>query len=164
MMKLFILIASFVVWSEMVIALGRCGTSPDLNCDRLGPFELNYARSDAEWAQVKAQVRRFLWKHWQEKAPAQVSINYTSREGVPYPVSYIISRASTGAWNLYIETRQSARDGEPMRRSTAWVLQRIVLRRDRWQPEVPVPTDSTLDATRYELLFKDDQGKVLGVL
>jgi hypothetical protein len=165
MSKLLVFLLALELWPGTYLAFAQSAERDRSGYDSVGPFELSFTGARDEWGERTAQVREFLWAHWRNKVFARAAINYVSREGIPHPVSYFVERSPEGEWNVVIEAhRCPPNEKGTERRFVATVLQRIVARSNGSQPDVAIPDDAIVDARRFELLFKDSQGRIVDTL
>lgn len=165
MSKLFVFLLALELCPGAYLAFAQSAEKNLSGYDSIGPFELSFGAARVEWSERTAQAREFLWAHWRNKVFARAVINYVSREGVPHPVSYFVERSPEGEWNVVIEaSRYPPNEEGTKRRFVVVVLQRINARSNGLQPEVAIPDDAIVEARRYELLFKDSQGRTLDIL
>lgn len=136
--------------------------------DICGPFDLNFTPKSDDWEARTAEVREFLWDHWQKKRLARASIHYLSREGEPNNVEYFVEPDSSHEWHIVIEgighLHRRPSSEERIETVVVLVLERIRLRAAWLEPKIPIPKDQPVKPQFYELLFKDDNGKIVSVL
>lgn len=109
-----------------------------------------------------AKLRGFVWKHWLLRIPGQITLIGTTTEGDPYTATYRIQRNDDGVWRVLVQTRAAPNDAGEQRLSKyeACTVERVLFNNGGRSAQA-VPDDAKLPPSRYRLLLKDRNNRVV---
>jgi len=133
--------------------------------DKAGPFTLDVLGPRGK---TEAQVREFLWDHWQRRRLGYLVFTDYSKEGEPTTLSFFVEPDENGEWHTSItwEGMRYARGGRKGKwhehgEYSAYSLGRIQIPKDGLTPRIPISDDAKRPAGGYLLVFKDSGGKTI---
>lgn len=136
--------------------------------DKAGPLTLDNTMPNEMRKKTEAQVREFLWDHWQRRRLGYLVLTAYSKEGEPSTSTYFIEPDERNVWhtNVTIERMNYARGGRKGKwhehaEFSAYSLGRIQRRTDGLTPRIPISDDEKRPADGYLLVFKDSGGKTI---
>jgi len=136
--------------------------------DKAGPYTLERPREEPDQMRKVEEIRDFLWKHWKGHRLGYLEVTSYGLEGQKTNTRYFVEASPAGRWYVAIEleteviTAKGTR-AHPRYSYVATVVDRVELPKGEiMTPErSPIPDNETRTADSYQILFKDESGKVL---
>ena len=72
--------------------------------DRAGPFTITPALSKAARNALLAQIRSFLWEHWQQKRRGSLELNSPNAAGRPMTQHFFVEPDASNRWGITLES------------------------------------------------------------
>jgi hypothetical protein len=133
----------------------------------------NGSQSEQAYAKNARELRRFLWEHWLRRNRGEAKVNWSTVEGDGGTSIYRVEPDENGIWRVALQLEGSETDfaqeksRHRSKHAEAYEVIRVKIPKDmdeRAEPRVAIPGDAPLPPTKYCLLLKDKDGKVLGEL
>lgn len=150
-------------------AIGGTEKQRDLTLyEKADPYTLERPRGEPEQMRKVEGIREFLWKHWREHRQGFLEVTSYGLEGQKTNTRYFVEASPAGRWYVAVElemeviTAKGTR-AHPRYTYVATVVERVELPEgDMITAErTPIPSDETRASDSYQLLLKDESGKVL---
>lgn len=136
--------------------------------EKVGPYTLELTIDAHARASKEAEIREFLWNHWQQRRLGQVTVTQYSREGEPRTSSYFVEPDEKGTWHIAVKIDRTLVDrgrAKSQRHESveyvAYSVERIEVPKDGLTARVPIPEGETRPPQSYLLALKDKRGKAL---
>lgn len=136
--------------------------------DRVGPYTVDLNLDGQAGANTEAEVREFLWNHWQQRRLGYVTITFYNTEGEPSVSSYFVEPDEKSVWRIAIRIDRTlvGRGGLKSQRHEsveydAYFVERIEVPKDGLTPRVVIPEGESRSPQSYRLTLKDQEGKPL---
>jgi hypothetical protein len=136
--------------------------------EKAGPYTMELKLDAKARAKLESDIREFLWNHWQQRRPGQVTITRYSREGEPSTSSYFVEPDEKGVWHIAVKIDRTLvdRGGSTGQHQEsveydAYSVERIEVPHDGLKPRIVIPRDEMRAPQSYRLVFKDFEGKFL---
>src|SRR2546426_888613 len=71
--------------------------------EKIGPYTLELTIDAQARASKEAEIREFLWNHWQRRRLGQVAVTRYSREGEPSTSAYFVEPDEKGIWHIAVK-------------------------------------------------------------
>jgi hypothetical protein len=151
--------AVLILWPEPIHA-----EEPTIQVvDRAGPYVIG---NDKDRSKTEADVRDFIWSHWQEHRPGILRAIWTSKEGAHANTTYCLEPDRNGVWSLSVKTDWPLRKDTDRQHESVqfrvYSIRRIEPRRDGQSPAVFIPDGEVRPGNAYWLVFYDKSGKETG--
>lgn len=137
--------------------------------EKVGPYNLELTIDAQARASKEAEIREFLWNHWQQRRLGQATVTRYSREGEPSTSSYFVEPDEHGIWHIAVKIDRTLVDrggskGQHQEsvKYDAYFVERIEVPKDGLTARVPIPERETRSPQSYLLALKDKSGKALG--
>jgi len=115
---------------------------------------------------IRASIRDFLWRHWNEHRLGVVTVVSFTTEGLPSRTKYFIEPSGNGKWHVMRETLQILPGIDPQtkehfqERSTSEISSFERIESGPGSNFKAIPKGKSREGTSYYLRFKDANGKV----
>jgi hypothetical protein len=129
--------------------------------DQVGPYKVVPWRKGA--TQTQAEIRSFLWEHWQGHRRGCVTVTTYTKEGNAVTSSYYVEPDGQGTWKISVHWEREISyvgggHGHESGDFDSYKVRRI------WQrviggTEVPLPSKAKVSPEAYELVLTDNDGK-----
>lgn len=136
--------------------------------EKVGPYNLELTIDAQARASKEAEIREFLWNHWQQRRLGQATVTRYSREGEPSTSSYFVEPDENGIWYIAVKIDRTLvdRGGSKGQHQEsveydAYFVERIEVPKDGLTARVPIPAAETRSPQSYLLALKDKSGKAL---
>lgn len=136
--------------------------------EKAGPYTIELKLDAQARAKLEADIREFLWNHWQQRRLGHVMVTQYSKEGEPSTSSYLVEPDEKGVWHIAVKTDRTLIDRggvKSQRRESveyaAYSVERIEVPKDGLTPSVVIPEGETRTPQSYRLALKDEKGKAL---
>jgi hypothetical protein len=133
-----------------------------------GAYTLRLPRPDAEERTRIAEIRDFLWQHWKQRRAGYVDVTNYGIEGQKTMTRYIVEASKRGLWYVSVDMDAEVitRAGPLAHRRDSYVataIDRVPISDDENSPHraTPIPEEAFRRGDSYQLILKDESGKVL---
>lgn len=152
---------SIVLLNASVRADPRHGSKPRVLYEEQTVFAAD-ADGEIMVSSAYATLRGFVWKHWRLRIPGQITLIGTTTEGAPYTATYRCQRNDAGSWCVFVQTRAAPNEAGEQRLSKydACAVERVLFPSGGKEARA-IPDDAELAPSRYRLLLKDRDGRVV---
>ncbi len=134
---------------------------------RLGPLP-----TQTEYLNIRAKVREFIWKTWNERQHGKLKLEPYTKEGNRTLVTFelMVTEGNIRRIDVSIERDYVGRNPKSefdkqnlkdFKRYSASDIDRVKIPKDGLVKRKTIPNDVTLPATKFLIRLKDKDGKVL---
>lgn len=123
--------------------------------DQAGPYLIG---NNKDRSKTVAEVREFLWRHWQQRRPGKLVATWHSKEGVPTKVTYVFEYDDGGVWSMReTDCRSTPKDQTEFR---IYSIQRVKIPGPTWQGTYDsIADDAQIPGTAFLFLIRGPNGK-----
>lgn len=136
--------------------------------EKAGPYTIELNLDAPARANIEAEVREFLWNHWQQRRLGYVRVTLFSKEGEPSASSYFVEPDEKSAWRIAVKidrTMVNRGDSKSQRHESveygAYFVERIEVPKDGLTHRAVLPDGERRSPQSYRLALKDEKGKSL---
>lgn len=136
--------------------------------DKAGPYTIELNLDAQARANIEAEVREFLWNHWQQRRLGYVSVTRYSKEGEPSASSYFVEPDGKSVWLIAVKIDRKLvdRGGSKSQRHEsveygAYFVERVEVPKDGLTQRAVIPDGERRSPQSYRLTLKDEKGKSL---
>jgi hypothetical protein len=133
-----------------------------------GPFTVKLDLDAQSRANIEAEIRDFLWRHWHQHRLGHLTATFFSREGEPSTSFYFVEPGEQRSWHIAVKINRRLADRSGSRKQynqtneyTAYSVDRIEVPEGGLKVRVVIPVEDLRAPQSYRLVLKDKQGKVL---
>ena len=136
--------------------------------EKAGPYTIELKLDAQARAKLEADIREFLWNHWQQRRLGHVMVTQYSKEGEPSTSSYFVEPDEKGIWHITVKIDRTLvdRGGSKSQHQEsveyeAYLVERIEVPKDGLTARVSIPEGEMRSPQSYLLALKDKTGKAL---
>jgi hypothetical protein len=131
--------------------------------DQAGPYELSNDLHPHDADKMLAEIRGFLWEHWEQRRHGVIKVTFFSIEGDQTSSSFFVEPDAKGSWRLTVESVSiiSAllhKGSKPRREVTDEIyneVERLEATSGNSAPSTLIPAQAIRQPQTYRLRFKN---------
>ncbi len=136
--------------------------------EEAGPYVFDNKMGGRARAEMMAEKRDFIWRHWKERRRGRLRASYVSKEGERSNVLYVVQEDPDRLWCIGIEVDSLLIDWKhsghtyPQKRSfRAYSVERYEYPKGPGEKHTPIFETESRSPMSYRLLLKGKAGEVV---